>query len=74
MTFKTWLGTASAVALLSGGSALAAPAPKPALAIPAGDLSTALPAFSRATGLQVLADPALLAGKRTGGVRGEVDA
>ena len=75
MTLKTctWIGTTSALALLSAVPALAAPAPKPVLAIPAGDLASALPAFSRATGLQVLADPALLAGKRTGGVRGEVN-
>jgi len=75
MTSKTfaWLGAASAVALLAASPALAAPAPKPVLAIPAGDLASALPAFSRATGLQVLADPALLAGKRTGGVSGELN-
>lgn len=76
MTFKTCtlLGAASAAVLLAAAPALAAPAAKPALAIPAGDLGAALPAFSRATGLQVLADPALLAGKRTGGVSGQVDA
>ncbi|PLR20959.1 TonB-dependent receptor [Caulobacter zeae] len=76
MTFKTWTlwSTASAAVLMSATTAMAAPAPKPALAIPAGDLGAALPAFSRATGLQVLADPALLAGKRTSGVRGELDA
>lgn len=75
MTFKTWtwLGTASAAALLTTAPALAAPAPKSVLAIPAGELASALPAFSRATGLQVLADPALLAGKRTGGVKGELN-
>jgi len=75
MTFKTWtwLGTVSAVALLTAAPALAAPAAKPVLAIPAGDLNSALPAFSRATGLQVLADPALLAGKRTGGVNGALN-
>ncbi|WP_419320005.1 TonB-dependent receptor [Caulobacter sp. ErkDOM-E] len=75
MTSKTfaWLGATSAVALLAASPALSAPAPKPVLAIPAGDLASALPAFSRATGLQVLADPALLAGKRTGGVSGELN-
>ncbi len=73
MTFKIWLGTASAVAMLTAAPALAATADKPMLAIPAGELGAALPAFSRATGLQVLADPALLAGKRTGGVKGEVN-
>jgi TonB-dependent receptor len=74
MTFKTWtwLGTASAAALLIAAPAIAAPASKPVFAIPAGDLASALPAFSRATGMQVLADPALLAGKRTGGVNGEL--
>jgi TonB-dependent receptor len=55
--------------------ASAAPAAAKAnLAIPASDLSVALPAFSRATGLQVLADPALIQGKRTSGVRGAIDA
>ena len=75
MTSKTfaWLGAASAVALVTSVPALAAPASKPVLAIPAGDLASAIPAFSRATGLQVLADPALLAGKRTGGVSGELN-
>jgi len=61
------------VAMLTAAPALAATADKPMLAIPAGELGAALPAFSRATGLQVLADPALLAGKRTGGVKGEVN-
>ncbi|ATC26710.1 TonB-dependent receptor [Caulobacter vibrioides] len=77
MTAKTWtwLGSASALAMmLAGAPALAAPAAKPTLAIPAGDLATALPYFSRATGLQVLADPALLKGKRTEGVRGQFEA
>ena len=76
MTFKTWtwLGSASAAALMIAAPALAAPAAKPVLAIPAGDLASALPAFSRATGVQVLADPALLAGKRTGGVAGALNA
>ena len=76
MTAKTWiwLASASALAMLASGPALAAPAEKPTLAIPAGDLSAALPSFSRATGLQVLADPALLKGKRTEGVRGRFDA
>ncbi|SFJ86664.1 TonB-dependent receptor [Caulobacter sp. UNC279MFTsu5.1] len=68
-----WLGAASAAALLTAAPAVAAPATKPVLAIPAGDLASALPAFSRATGLQVLADPALLAGKRTGGVTGSLN-
>lgn len=76
MTAKTWMwwSTASAAALLVATSAVAAPPEKPTLAIPAGDLAAALPSFSRATGLQVLADPALLKGKRTEGVRGQVDA
>ncbi|OZA75276.1 MAG: TonB-dependent receptor, partial [Caulobacter sp. 39-67-4] len=76
MTFKTWtwLGSASAAALMMAAPALAAPAANSVLAIPAGDLASALPAFSRATGVQVLADPALLAGKRTGGVAGALNA
>lgn len=40
------------------------------LSIPAGDLAGALDQFSRQTGLQVMADPALLSGKRTQGVSG----
>jgi TonB-dependent receptor len=76
MTSKTWLwwGSASAAALLAATSAVAAPPEKPTLAIPAGDLASALPSFSRATGLQVLADPVLLNGKHTEGVRGQFDA
>ena len=72
MTSKTWtwLGSASAAALLAASPVVAAPPEKPTLAIPAGDLASALPSFSRATGLQVLADPALLSGKHTQGVRG----
>jgi len=76
MIAKTWiwLGSASAAALLAASPAVAAPPEKPTLAIPAGDLTSALPSFSRATGLQVLADPALLNGKHTEGVRGQFDA
>ena len=84
MTFKTWTwrSSASAVALLLASACAAAPslavAASPAakidVSIPAGDLASALPAFSRATGLQVLADPALLRGKRTAGVKGALDA
>ncbi len=70
----TWFGSASAAALLTASAVLAAPAEQPTLAIPAGDLASALPTFSRATGLQVLADPALLNGKQTEGVRGQFDA
>lgn len=75
MTAKTWIlwSSASTVALLAATSAVAAPAEKPTLAIPAGDLASALPSFSRATGLQVLVDPALLNGKHTEGVRGQLD-
>lgn len=76
MTAKIWMwrSAASAVAMLAAASAVAAPPEKPTLAIPAGDLASALPTFSRATGLQVLADPALLSGKHTEGVRGQFDA
>jgi TonB-dependent receptor len=76
MTAKTWIwwGSASAATLLAASSAVAAPPEKPTLAIPAGDLASALPGFSRATGLQVLADPVLLNGKHTEGVRGQFDA
>jgi TonB-dependent receptor len=84
MMFKSldWRSSASAVTLLMASTTLAAPAvvlaapvaARADLAIPASDLSTALPAFSRATGLQVLADPALIQGKRTSGVKGAIDA
>jgi TonB-dependent receptor len=83
MTFNSlsWRSSASAMALLLASAtfaaptvAAAAPATKADLAIPAGALSVALPVFSRVTGLQVLADPALIQGKRTAGVRGAVDA
>ncbi|WP_297508499.1 TonB-dependent receptor [uncultured Caulobacter sp.] len=76
MTSKTWIprGAVSALALLAASSAVAAPAEQPTLAIPAGDLASALPNFSRATGLQVMADPALLTGKHTDGVHGRFDA
>src|SRR5688500_10176851 len=40
------------------------------LAIPPGDLGAALSAFSRATDLQVVVDPALIAGKRSAGLSG----
>lgn len=76
MTAKTWtwLASASTAALLATSPAVAAPPEKPTLVIPAGDLASALPSFSRATGLQVLADPVLLRGKHTDGVRGQYDA
>ncbi|MEG8028221.1 hypothetical protein [Sphingomonas aerolata] len=38
-----------------------------AFAIPAGDLAAALSAYSSATGMQVIAAPALIQGQRTGG-------
>lgn len=40
------------------------------VSIPASELGQALSAFSRATGYQVIADPSMLAGKRSGGVTG----
>jgi len=43
-----------------------------AVSAPAGDLSAALAQYSRASGLQVIADPALLRGQRTQGVAGNV--
>ncbi|MGC1305096.1 MAG: TonB-dependent receptor [Caulobacteraceae bacterium] len=44
---------------------------KVALNIASGDLRDGISAFSRASGLQIVADPALVAGRRTGGVHGE---
>ncbi|MDC7677187.1 TonB-dependent receptor [Asticcacaulis machinosus] len=43
-----------------------------AVDIKAGDLNTALVQLSRTSGVQVVADPALLAGKTTRGVKGNV--
>ncbi len=40
--------------------------------IPAGPLPAAITQFSKASGLQVIADPRLLRGKRTGGLRGQL--
>lgn len=40
------------------------------LSIPAGDLGAALSAFSRATDIQVVVDPAVIAGKRSAGLSG----
>jgi TonB-dependent receptor len=60
-------GSVSAQA--SGQTARASRAPV-AVSAPAGDLSTALAQYSRASGLQVIADPALLRGRRTQGVAG----
>lgn len=82
MIVKSWARrwSASYMALVMASFPIVAPAaaaPAAAqadLVIPAGDLSVALAAFSRATGLQVLADPALIRGRRTGGVKGALDA
>lgn len=41
-------------------------------AIPAGPLATAVTAFSRATGIEIVANPALLRARRTDGVRGRM--
>ncbi|HBI18247.1 MAG TPA: TonB-dependent receptor, partial [Brevundimonas sp.] len=45
-----------------------------AVSASAGDLSAALAQYSRASGLQVIADPALLRGRRTQGVSGTLTA
>ncbi len=50
------------------------PAGTRAFAIPAGDLAAALSAYSSATGMQVIAAPALIQGQRTGGVSGRLTA
>lgn len=49
-------------------------ATRASFAIPAGDLAAALDLFSRQSGLQVMADPALLSGKRTQGLSGALSA
>ncbi|MDD3800191.1 MAG: TonB-dependent receptor plug domain-containing protein, partial [Novosphingobium sp.] len=61
--------------LLAAFAAQASPAQARtvAFAIPEGSLSGALTAFSRATGIQVIADPAVLKGLQTRGVRGQRD-
>ena len=50
------------------------PAQSPAFSIPEGSLSDALAAFSTTTGIQVMADPAVLRDRRTKGIRGRLDA
>ena len=67
------LASVALAALAPAPMALAQARPAAAstsFAIPAGDLAQALDLFSRQSGLQVMADPALLSGKRTGGVSG----
>ncbi|HUD30946.1 MAG TPA: TonB-dependent receptor [Novosphingobium sp.] len=44
----------------------------PAFSIAPGSLSSALTAFSQVTGMQVIADPAVLRGRRTAGVQGSM--
>lgn len=44
-----------------------------ALDIKPGSIDTALTQLSRATGIQIVADPAVLAGKKTNGVHGTLD-
>lgn len=67
---------AIALAAATMAASLAAQPASPAAssaALPPGDLAQTLAAFSRATGLQVIADPALLRGKRSlgGSVAGD---
>jgi iron complex outermembrane receptor protein len=65
---------ALAVALAGFAAPVAARAEdahKIALNIAAGDLRDGISAFSRASGLQIVADPALVAGRRTAGVHGQ---
>ncbi|MBB6253872.1 TonB-dependent receptor [Nitrospirillum iridis] len=74
-TLRGLRASASALALAAAALTVTAPTARAAqsvtqFAIAAGDLRAALNAYSRATGLQVLADPALLDGKRTDGVTG----
>lgn len=59
---------------LPAAFAVAAPAyaQSTAFSIPAGPLPQAVDAFSRTTDVQVFADPAMLRGRRTGGVRGRM--
>ncbi|RZM01465.1 MAG: TonB-dependent receptor, partial [Sphingomonas sp.] len=59
------LGTPAAQAQSAGARAFA---------IPAGDLARALSAYSSATGMQVIAAPALVQGQRTRGVSGRLTA
>lgn len=70
----SYLALAMASAAMTTPAAAAPPQAPAELVVPAGDLPAALAAFSRATGLQVLADPVLIRGRRTAGVKGAVDA
>lgn len=66
------LAPIAAAAIVTAPSHAQSPRPTAALqlSIPAGDLGAALSAFSRATDIQVVVDPALIAGKRSSGVSG----
>ncbi len=68
---------ARAVALLVAGTlALSAASPAQArdvsFSVPAGPLSAAIPAFSRDSGVQIIARPEVLRGKRTRGLAGRM--
>ncbi|WP_162141690.1 TonB-dependent receptor domain-containing protein [Xanthomonas maliensis] len=63
----TTLALALAASLALPCAAQSAPPAATAMVLPAGDLGATLTAFSRATGLQVIADPALLRAKRSPG-------
>lgn len=72
-----WTTTTVLLAPLAAATIVAAPAHAQSarlaavqLSIPAGDLGTALSAFSRATDIQVVVDPALIAGKHSPGLSG----
>lgn len=61
-------------ALAMIGAATPATARPVVFSVPAGPLSSALAAFSQASGIQVLADPAVLRGRGTAGVQGAMPA
>ncbi|MBY9064388.1 TonB-dependent receptor [Sphingomonas yunnanensis] len=67
---KLLVGTSALTVALAAPAQGQAPAPVVAFAIPAGDLGAALSRYSNVTGMQVIAAPALVAGRRTMGVSG----
>ncbi|URW75888.1 TonB-dependent receptor [Sphingomonas donggukensis] len=72
--YPYYLACTAAVALIAAPAAAQAPAERQRYEIEAQELGAALRAFSRASGRDVLADDAIIAGKRSKRVAGELDA
>ncbi|SOB79444.1 TonB-dependent receptor [Sphingomonas guangdongensis] len=69
-----WYLCASAAALVVVGAPASGQQRAAAFSIPAGELSSALSTYSSVTGMQVIAAPALVQGRRTAGVSGRLTA